>query len=157
MNIKTGFTRFKTQPQTQPEAERNPLQCVAHGCPLIGTVSLGSTGRYTCHCHTWVEADQWPSISHGIRNHDWLVSLIVQIRRTVKTAEWHELAIRFWSGQDEHMLPTESEKQRKEHYLLRLTHELEYRVGARKRRPVPLEPKPLTVRGVAVGAFTKAH
>lgn len=149
----SGFKRFKEQPAPQIEDQRDPLACASHGCPLYGTVSLASSGRYTCSCHAWADPKAWGSITHRLVEHKWLIELAADVRNAGRDQEWIPLATQFWQDEDPYMLPTASEQQRKGNYVWRLWAELEYRVGARNKRPQPIEPKELTIRGGNLGAL----
>lgn len=49
--------------------------CVAHGCPLVGSISdaTDGSGAYRCWAHDRAEeSSQWPYLTAGIRANAWL-------------------------------------------------------------------------------------
>lgn len=124
------------------------LACAAYGCPLRGSVSPGSSGRFYCHCHAWANADGWQEITRAIREHDWLVGFANDLREPRK--DWRDYAATFWTGSDPFMVPAAAETQHD--YWTRLMQELEHRVGARKQRPQARGPREFAAAG-NLGAF----
>lgn len=115
-------------------------KCVAHGCPLRGTVDLGGGGRFTCSAHSWVDAEKWPQVTQSLAEHDWLIGLMSDLRRSdLHTKGWRGYAGRFWLDADHSMVPASDES--RELYLYRLHLELMHRVGARAKRPDLLVPQ----------------
>ena len=117
------------QPATDPGA------CTAHGCPLRGSVDVGNTGRFQCHCHAHASIERWPAITQRIRSHDWMLRIV----RDVKAAgsqhtQWRKVAMLAWSVEPE-MVPHADETQAL--YVARLLQDFEHRVGAREHKPGP--------------------
>lgn len=123
----------RQQPGTDPTA------CAAHGCPLRGTIDLGGSGRYLCHGHAMVTMDRWPAVTDGIRQHDWMLRIIRDIRAAgSQHTQWRKVAMLAWAVEPE-MVPDAQETQAL--YVARLVLDLEYRVGAREHKPAPQLPQ----------------
>ena len=145
-----SLMKARARAETGRVAEAQPvdtLACAAYGCPLRGSVSPGSSGRFYCHCHAWANADDWPRITREIREHDWLVGFAGDLR--VPRKDWRDYAATFWTN-DAHMVPAASETQHD--YWTRLLQELEHRVGVRKQRPHPRGPREFAAPG-NLGSF----
>lgn len=120
------------------EAPRDvdPTACAAHGCPLRGTIDLGGSGRYLCHGHAMVTMDRWPAVTDGIRQHDWMLRIIRDIRDAgSRDIQWRRVAMLAWAVEPE-MVPHQDETQAL--YVARLLQDFEYRVGARTTKPAPM-------------------
>lgn len=119
------------------EAPRDvdPTACAAHGCPLRGTIDLGGSGRYLCHGHAMVTMDRWPAVTDGIRQHDWMLRIIRDIRAAgSRDTQWRKAAMLAWTEAD--MAPHADETQAL--YVARLLQDFEYRIGARANKPAPM-------------------
>ena len=115
-------------------------KCTAYGCPLRGSVDLGGGGRYTCSAHAWASPEKWTGITAELREHDWLIGLMSDLRRPDMHAKgWRSYADRFWREADPTMVPEADEC--RDLYLYRLHLELMHRVGARVKRPSVLVPQ----------------
>jgi hypothetical protein len=111
--------------------ERNPLQCVAHGCPLPGSVDNGGAGRFACFCHAWAKPEHWPAITHGIKDHAALREFVQRIRSFATDKTWHSEAVAYVETYgDEELFPRDGEKRFS--YQLRAVRTFEQRVGARQ-------------------------
>lgn len=123
-----------------PPDDVDRSKCVAYGCPLRGSVDLGGGGRFTCSAHAWVDAEKWPQVTTELREHDWLIGLMSDLRRPDMHAKaWRNYADRFWREADPTMVPEAAEC--RDLYLQRLHLELMHRVGARVKRPTVLVPQ----------------
>ena len=117
------------QPATDPGA------CTAHGCPLRGSVDVGNTGRYQCHCHAHATIDRWPAITQAIRQHDWMLRIIRDIKAVgSRDLQWRKVAMLAWAVEPD-MIPDAQETQAL--YVARLLQDFEHRVGAREHKPGP--------------------
>ena len=119
----------------EPPRDVDPTACAAHGCPLRGSVDVGNTGRFQCHCHAHATIDRWPAITQAIRQHEWMLRII----RDVKAAgsqhtQWRKVAMLAWAVEPE-MAPDANETQAL--YVARLLQDFEFRVGAREHKPGP--------------------
>lgn len=117
------------QPATDPGA------CTAHGCPLRGSVDVGNTGRFQCHCHAHATIDRWPAITQRIRSHDWMLRIIRDVKAAgSRDMQWRKVAMLAWAIEPE-MAPDANETQAL--YVARLLQDFEHRVGAREHKPGP--------------------
>jgi hypothetical protein len=112
---------------------RDEKRCVAHGCPLPGTWSDGSTGRYVCSFHGIAQPDHWQHVTHELRSHAWLLALLNTLWTPVPASNWRERAHTFWEGAEDPLPPRRNES--RDAYRARMWDELHWRVGTRKRRP----------------------
>lgn len=117
----------------------DPRSCGANGCPQLGSIDLGGSGRFLCACHAMVPSDRWPAVTQGIRDYGWMLDII----RNVKAAgasdlQWRKVAMLGWSVEPE-MVPHAQETQAL--YVARLLQDFEHRVGARATKPQPLLPQ----------------
>ncbi len=117
----------------------DPRSCGANGCPQLGSIDLGGSGRFLCACHAMVPSDRWPAVTQGIRDYGWMLDII----RNVKAAgasdlQWRKVAMLGWSVEPE-MVPHAQET--KALYVARLLQDFEHRVGARATKPQPLLPQ----------------
>ncbi len=110
--------------------------CGANGCPQRGSIDLGGSGRFLCACHAMVPSEQWPAVTHAIRQHGWMLDIV----RDVKAAgcEWRRTGALAWSIEP-NMAPDPRETQAL--YIARLLQDFEFRVGARATKPQPLLPQ----------------
>lgn len=126
------------------EESQRSSACGAYGCPLPGSVNMGS--GWLCHCHGWMDTSSWQSITRAINDHDWLVGLLGDIQRLYVQGDqdkpWLRMAREFWVD-DPTMQPTEREAGHFSDYVWRMRKELEFRVGARRKAPTPWVPPPL--------------
>lgn len=129
----SGFSRFK-----QAEAvEVDTTRCPANGCPCRASVSIGGAPS-ACSFHAHAESRKWPQISAGLRDHDWLIGFIRDLRPETMYREWRDYATKFWQDAEPAMVPTADES--REMYLYRLHLSLGFRVHARDKAPGPLIP-----------------
>lgn len=128
----SGFQKFRQQDEAPAV---NDLRCKANGCPCIGSVDIG--GGFNCRYHAFADGDKWPSITRGLRDHDWLIGFMADIDKQHKG--WREYAERFWEEAEPAMVPDASEC--KAHYAYRLHLSLAYRVGARDKAPEVMVPQ----------------
>lgn len=117
----------------------DPRACAANGCPQLGAIDLGGSGRYLCACHAMVPSEQWPAVTQAIRQHGWMLDIV----RNVKAAgsrdlQWRKVAMLAWAVEPE-MAPHEQETQAL--YVARLLQDFEHRVGARATKPEPMLPQ----------------
>ena len=123
----------------EQESPADPTRCTAYGCPLRGSVDIGNTGRYQCHCHAHATIDRWPAITQAIRQHDWMLRIIRDVKAAgSRDTQWRKVAMLAWAIEPE-MVPHEQETQAL--YVMRLLQDFEYRVGARERKPGPAIPQ----------------
>jgi len=55
--------------------------CMAHGCNMIGTTSLGTKGGdWCCFIHARAERDDWAAISSELNRLGWLVDAVKRLR-----------------------------------------------------------------------------
>ena len=121
--------------EDQSPVDVDPTRCTAYGCPLRGSVDVGNTGRFQCHCHAHAGLERWPAITQAIRQHEWMLRII----RDVKAAgsqhtQWRKVAMLAWAVEPE-MVPDADETQAL--YVARLLQDFEHRVGAREHKPGP--------------------
>ena len=121
----------------EPDEPKQSGKCIAHGCPLPGSVSHDGS-RFLCSHHAWADAEKWQSITRGIREHDWLTGFICDIWPGKLSREWREYATKFWEAVEPYMVLAEYETQVM--YLYRLHLSLAHRVGARADAPKILKP-----------------
>lgn len=113
----------------------DPTRCTAYGCPLRGSVDVGNTGRYQCHCHAHATIDRWPAITQAIRQHDWMLRIIRDIKAVgSRDLQWRKVAMLAWAVEPD-MIPDAQETQAL--YVARLLQDFEHRVGAREHKPGP--------------------
>lgn len=134
-------SRADAAPPPDDDIGADPGRCMAHGCPCRGSVDIGNTGRFLCAAHAWVTADRWQSITHELRQHQWMVDHMRQLREPAMQTRWRALADAFWRSNQPDMVPAADEN--RELYLYRLHLDLLYRVGARKTKPGPMLPQRL--------------
>lgn len=139
MTTQKRFTARRDAPSDRGEPERDPTACAAYECPLRGSLDLGGGGRFVCHCHARADSAQWPRISRAIREHDWLLGLMADLRKPEQARGWREYATAFWSEAEPDMVPHKDEP--RDLYLYRLHLDLEHRVGVRNGKPGPQLPQ----------------
>ncbi|MEY5097573.1 MAG: hypothetical protein RJA36_292 [Pseudomonadota bacterium] len=123
-----------------PTDERpDPGRCLAHGCPLRGSIDPGSSGRFMCAAHAWVPADRWQAITHQLHEHRWMADHMRSLRADDMHTRWRAAADAFWREADPDMVPDPHEG--RELYLYRLHLDLLYRIGARLLKPGPMVPQ----------------
>jgi hypothetical protein len=63
-------------------AERDPCNCAAYGCPMLGamTNSTLGTSEWFCFLHFDKEATQWQAITAELHRLGWLVDLLRSLR-----------------------------------------------------------------------------
>ncbi|MBI5259800.1 MAG: hypothetical protein HY855_25090 [Burkholderiales bacterium] len=147
------MTKYRGGAVEQP-VEQDPAKCSAYGCPLRASVNQG--GGWQCFCHAWATPDKWQAITRELREHDWLIGLIGDLQRLYnegsKDQPWLTMAREFWAEYPD-LKPTAREVANWNLYLWRMRAELEHRVGARSKKPEPLEPaQPHPKRGNATHA-----
>lgn len=73
-------------------AERNHAHCAAYGCPMLGTMSMSTTGSNDWYCwlHFGREATQWQRITTELRRFDWLIEAMQEMRRNYGFDGWDE-------------------------------------------------------------------
>ena len=73
---------------TQP-ASGGAERCMAHGCPLPGTVtdSTKGGGPWTCSPHRRAAPDQWPAISERANANPWLLRALARIAHDGESLE----------------------------------------------------------------------
>lgn len=72
--------QFTDKPeQQQPAQHVHGIGCSAHNCPLVGVYGpIGGAGH--CWAHDRLEeASQWPYLTQGIRNNQWLFRVAEKI------------------------------------------------------------------------------
>lgn len=120
-----------------PQEPEGPQMCVVNGCPCIATVN---TGPWTCSTHGFAGSEEWPRITEGLRNHDWLLAFTRDIQAMDRKHEdWRGFAKQFWAGQDDYCMP--DPKEGCIPYFNRMKGELDHRLGLCK-RPAPRLPQP---------------
>jgi hypothetical protein len=129
----SGFTQRRTEAITAPE-QRDESRCVANGCPCRASVNFGE--GWLCSFHDGNEPSRWPTITEGLREHDWLRGFFVTLSDPKRYRDWREVASEFFAEHPD-MKPTEAHR---EQYLYRLHLEIRYRCGASLRRPGPHVP-----------------
>lgn len=139
----TGLIRRRTEVAEAP-GDFDSTGCKAAGCPLPGSVSVGSTtGPFCCSHHAFAEAKDWTRITSGLRDHDWYLGLLADLRKLLGEGKWKEaiaFAREFWAEYPE-MHPNEHETRHVEAYLYRLFLDLQHRIGARPKPAGPMEPQ----------------
>ena len=121
--------------EDQAPADVDPTRCTAYGCPLRGSVDVGNTGRFQCHCHAHASIERWPAITQAIRQHDWMLRIIRDVKAAgSRDLQWRKVAMLAWAVEPE-MVPHTDESQAL--YVARLLQDFEYRVGAREHKPGP--------------------
>lgn len=128
--------RIAEEARSEEHAETvDPTRCTAYGCPLRGSVDVGNTGRFQCHCHAHASIERWPAITQAIRSHDWMLRIIRDVKAAgAQHTQWRKVAMLAWAVEPE-MVPHADETQAL--YVARLLQDFEYRVGARERKPGP--------------------
>lgn len=125
--------------RAEDPADVDPTRCTAYGCPLRGSVDVGNTGRFQCHCHAHATIDRWPAITQAIRQHDWMLRIIRDVKAAgSRDLQWRKVAMLAWAIEPE-MVPHEQETQAL--YVARLLQDFEHRVGARATKPEPMLPQ----------------
>jgi len=132
----SGFIK-KPKFQSGPVEAEHKSTCAAHGCPLPGSINLGSA--WLCAAHQWAEAAQWPKITESIIN-DEDIRAAIETLATLSEFEWSygkwELMDKFFEHKPE-LRPSEPERVRKVWYDYRMRAMLEFNAGARKKYPQP--------------------
>lgn len=117
----------------------DPRSCGANGCPQLGSIDLGGSGRFLCACHAMVPSDRWPAVTQGIRDYAWMLAIIRDVKAAgSRDLQWRKAAMLAWSVEPE-MAPHEQETQAL--YVARLLQDFEHRVGARATKPEPMLPQ----------------
>lgn len=109
------------------KVEFDPRSCPAMGCPCRASVDLGA--GFKCRYHAWSDPHDWPAITEGLIQHDWLRGLMGDVYK-LPNKEWRAYAHDFWQAAEPAMVPHELEDRTR--YLARMNLELAYRVGASK-------------------------
>lgn len=113
--------------------------CGANGCPQRGSIDLGRSGRFLCACHAMVPSEQWPAVTHAIRQHGWMLDIIRDVKAAgSRDLQWRKVAMLAWAVEPD-MAPHAQETQAL--YVARLLQDFEHRVGARATKPQPLLPQ----------------
>lgn len=121
--------------EVQPPADVDPTRCTAYGCPLRGSVDVGNTGRFQCHCHAHAGLERWPAITQAIRQHEWMLRIIRDVKAAgARDLQWRKVAMLAWAVEPD-MIPDAQETQAL--YVARLLQDFEHRVGARDHKPAP--------------------
>ncbi|WP_395699087.1 hypothetical protein [Aquabacterium sp.] len=63
------------------DEDRDPLACAEPGCPMLGTVDRGSSGRFLCSAHAWAEPARWRGITEALNRQQRLRQFIADLRR----------------------------------------------------------------------------
>lgn len=143
-----GSLRQRTQEAAQP-APPPDLGCYATGCPCRGTVSVEG-GKFMCSAHAHINAEEWPRVTEKLRDHDWLIGLLGDMRTMDRRFEdWRGFAMQFWSGEDARCQPDPGEDCFA--YQNRMRKELLFRCGVAAKPQIRLPQKP-TTRGNAAAA-----
>ena len=110
--------------------------CGANGCPQRGSIALGGSGRFLCACHAMVPSEQWPAVTHAIRQHQWMLDIIRDVKAAgSRDLQWRKVAMLAWAVEPD-MAPHAQETQAL--YVARLLQDFEHRVGARTTKPAPM-------------------
>lgn len=136
-----GFrqTAYKRREEFNPDiAEKDSTRCGAYGCKCRATINNAGSG-WLCFAHAFAPADRWQAITQGLREHDWLLMLVQDVRKMdAANQNWRGFAIKFWSGSDEFCAPQSFENAQP--YADRMLMEVLHRIGERAKRPVPRQP-----------------
>lgn len=64
-------------------------RCIAHGCPLPGTVtdSTKGGGPWTCSPHRRAAPDQWPAISERANRAPWILRALTRLAKDGPSGE----------------------------------------------------------------------
>lgn len=117
----------------------DPRSCGANGCPQLGSIDLGGSGRYLCASHALVSMDRWHSVTQAIRQHGWMLDIIRDVKAAgSRDLQWRKVAMLAWAVEPD-MAPHAQETQAL--YVARLLQDFEHRVGARATKPQPLLPQ----------------
>lgn len=75
------FTGKRKGEESPAQEKTSGLGCMAHDCPLTGTISDSTAGgNWKCWAHDRLEeASQWPYLTKGIHENRWLFSLADRI------------------------------------------------------------------------------
>lgn len=62
--------------------QNHSIYCAANGCPMLGSLSRGTTGgaEFWCFLHFGAKADRWHAITAELQRLGWLVKITQQVR-----------------------------------------------------------------------------
>lgn len=124
-------------------AYRGDGACSADRCPCRGTTIR--EGRSWCTWHARAAGEAFMGLSDRLVEQRDLIDLVGELGNMHRFAgkgrgeAWVHRARRFFAA-DEHMHPSEHERQHIGGYLWRLIEEIAYRVGVEAKRPQPQTP-----------------
>lgn len=135
-SYKARASRSRDTDDTPPDRPR----CPAHGCPFRPVTDPGLTGKMRCTLHAYAEPEDWPWITQEAQRHEWLGQFIGDVQKLANRGgkaamTWQQFAREFWTGQDDHCLPSADEERNVSAYLYRMFDDLHWRCGTRKNRP----------------------
>ena len=152
-----SFARQKKN-HVAEQADTPSTRCHANGCPCRGAVSLEGS-RWFCSSHAFALPDEWPRITEGLRQNDWLLHFIDMLLTDPrkKPEDWRGIATAFWEA-DPFGAPRDFETRRG--YEYRMREELRWRLsGQRGTRPEPKDKGQQAARGgnvVAMAGYARA-
>jgi hypothetical protein len=148
---KRPYRGGRVDPPSDDTESADPGVCPAHGCPLQGSLDLSGSGRFLCSAHAGQEMSRWQGITQRIREHQWLIDHMVDLRRPAVQSRWRPLAEAFWRNSEPELMQPKAFECR-ETFLYRLHLELLHRVGARDERPEPMVPHGQEQRETSIAA-----
>jgi hypothetical protein len=140
-----GFRRTAFKRRDEPaQIEHDITKCGAYGCKCRATVNNGM--GWLCFAHAFAMPDRWQHITRELHEHDWLLSLVADVRRMdAAHQDWRGFASQFWANADRFCMPQPFENAGP--YVDRMLMELLHRIGERKNRPAPREPQKVKPSG----------
>ena len=133
---RTAFRRRDEQQDVAPE--KDPTKCGAYGCKCRATINNAGSG-WLCFAHAFAPTDRWQAITQGLRDHDWLLMLIQDVRKMdAANQDWRGFSTQFWADSDPFCAPQRFENAQP--YADRMLMEVLHRIGERKNRPEPRKP-----------------
>lgn len=131
-------TAFRELARQKPQPEKDPKQCDAYGCKCRASVRASGRG-WACFAHAFAEVDDWQKITRGLNDHDWLLGLVVEVRKMDREhQDWRNFAVQFWAAADPFCAPQPFEGCVP--YQNRMLMELLHRIGQSAKRPQPRNP-----------------
>ena len=131
----SGFQKFRKQ-ELQPEVDHR--KCSANGCRLDASVSIAH-GPFNCRYHAFADGSDWPKVTRGLQEHDWLLGFMADLEKIERRKDWREYATQFWCESEPAMVPDKAES--RELYAYRVHLSLAFRVGARSKPPTAMLPQ----------------
>ena len=132
-----SFARSKKPAPAPQDDGPEVTRCHAIGCPCRGTISLEG-GRWHCNTHAFALPSDWPRLTEGLRENDWLLQFIDMLLVDPKKPpeDWRGIAVEFWAA-DPYGAPRDFETRRG--YEYRMREELRWRLDGLKdgKRPEP--------------------